>query len=348
MKKAIVFYRWILIAVLFQFGVLFYLNNIFLNPNREVNITKLDNDKQTRVNTGDFKVDDNAEQIKMSFNGRFCAYLIDGELHITNVETKSDKKVVSNNKDKITYFKWLPDRDMVIYSTNTHNGTKGKIQISTYEADSETMRDYPLIEGLSSSSSIQDIELSPYTNIVYAQIKTSEKKSKLVSFNIMSQYSSIMTFSSDTIIKECTYVNKLFYNSPGQTMYVYDGNTKVKNKVSVDQKATVLLDVDDEDTLYVGKLDSNNMVASILKQKVTDKKLTQNWEEVKLVEGVAKENIIISKTGKIYINYKDENKIVNVENGLKASYRGEFIELLDGLLVSKDGNKVNVITLKEY
>lgn len=348
MKKAVVFYRWILIAVLFQFGVLFYLNNVFLNPNSEVNITMSDNDTHNRVVTGDFKVDENAEQIKMSYNGRFCAYLLNGELHIINAETKSDKKVVSNKKDKITYFKWLPDRDMVIYSTNTHNGAKGNIQISTYEADSETKRDYPVIEGLSSSSAIQDIELSPYTNIVYAQIQTAEQKSKLVSFNIMSQYSSVMTFSSDTIIKECTYVNKLFYNNPGQTMYVYDGNTKVKNKVPADQKATVLLDVDDEDTLYLGKLDSSKMVTSILKQKVTDKKLTSNWEEVKLVEGVAKENIIISKKGNIYINYKDENKLINAETGLKASYRGELIELLDGLLVSKNGNKINVITLKEY
>lgn len=335
-----------MLSIIVQFLGLLYVNNFILNTDKEVSISNVDTKSQ--IVTGDFKLTTEAEKFSISYNGQYCAYLADGKLHIMNVEKQSDNSIANTGKDKITYFRWMPDRNMVIFSSNTKSGKKGSIQVSTYEADSKTVRDYPTINGLPSKSEVQDIDLSPYTNMVYAQIKTSDNLSKIVRFNIMSQYSSVMTVASDTKIKETTYVNKLFYNDPGKSIYYYDGNTKTKHSVKVGSGSTLLLNVDSEDNVYIGQLDNNKKVTKIYYQKVTEQALTNNWKEINLKDSSLPQDVLISDNGNIYLNYRDENKVINAVSGLKASYRGDFVELLDGALVSSDTNKIHVITLKEY
>lgn len=344
MKNIAKWYKWILLALIFQFCVLLYINNIFLNADATVSVTNAGVKKETT--TGNFKVPEAAQNISMSYNAKFGAYLLDGVLYVKNVDNGNDKKVAGLGKDKITYFRWLPDRDMVIFSSDTKDGDKGTIQMSSYEADSETARDYPEISGLSSKSQVMDIELSPLTNVVYARIKTSDTKSKIIQFNVMGQFAHLMNLGGNAIIKECLYVNKLVYQNEGESVYIYDG--KSKNKVPIDADKVRILDIDQDDTLYIGILDSSGKVSQIYHQKIADEKLSDNWTKVTLKESTSLEDIVISGNGNVYANKKDQNKIVNVINDLKASYRGEFIEVLDGALVSRDGNKIDVTSLKEY
>ncbi|HEX2926335.1 MAG TPA: hypothetical protein VHP38_08785 [Ruminiclostridium sp.] len=160
MKKIAKWYKWILLAVIFQFGVLLYMNNVFLNSDIKVSVSENSAVKQKPA-TGDFKVPDTAQMISMSYNAKFGGYIEDGELHIVDVEKDKDKTVAGTGVDKISYFRWLPDRDMVIYSSDTKNGQNGTVQVSTYEADSDTSRDYPELSGMPSKSQVKDIELSP-------------------------------------------------------------------------------------------------------------------------------------------------------------------------------------------
>ncbi|MHB8061119.1 MAG: hypothetical protein ACYDG2_00585 [Ruminiclostridium sp.] len=346
MKSIAKWYKWILLAIIFQYCVLLYINNVFLNADIKVSVT--DAGVKSKPSTGDFEVPEAAQNISMSFNAKFGAYLRDGVLHVINVDNNNDKKVAGVSKDKITYFRWLPGRDMVIFSSDTKDGEKGTIQISTYEADSEVLRDYPENSGLASKSKITDIELSPLTNVVYAKINTSETKSRIIRFNVMDQYAHIMNLDSDAIIKECSFVNKLVYQNEGEAVYIYDGIKDIKNKVSIDADKVRILDIDLDDTLYIGILDSSGQVTNIYHQKITDEKLSDNWTKIVLKENTSVEDIIISGNGNIYINNKAENRINNVINDRNASYRGELIEILEGALISRDGNKINITSLKEY
>jgi hypothetical protein len=341
-------YKWILLAIIFQFCVLFYFNNIFLKNDVSVNIKKSQSVSTKTTNTGDFTLPETAENVSMSYNAKFAAYTLDGTLHIKNVENGKDKEVAGMGQDKITYIKWLPDRDMVIFSSDTKDGRKGTIQMSTYEADSETTRDYPQIDGLASKSHVTDVELSPYTNVVYAKIKTSESRSKIIRFNVMSQYGHVMNLGDDAVIKECNFVNKLVYQDDGKAIYIYDGQKQTKKKLTIDAEKVKVLDIDLNDTLYVGVLDSMNNVTQIYHQKITDGELKEEWEKISLKDSSSAEDLVISGNGNIYSNKSEENKVINVSNDLKASYRGEFIEILDGALVSKDGKKINITSLKEY
>jgi len=347
MKTLVKWYKWILLAVIFQFCVLFYIDKIFLNSSATVNVTT--SETKTDPITGEFTVSEGVKEVKISYNARFGAYVDkNGVLHIIDIKNNKDMKIAGLEKDKITFFKWLPDRDLILYSSDTKNGKKGVIQLLTYEADSETYRDYPEISGLPAKSEVSDIDLSPYTNFVYAKIKTSDTKSRIVRFNVMGQYAHVMNLGADAIINEANYVNKFVYQNPGEAIYVYDGMNNSKTKVPIDQKNVRILDIDHNDTLYIGVLDEEGKVTQIYEQKMVDTKLTDNWTKTTLKEKVPPEDIVISVNGNMYYLNRDENKIVNIKNDLKASFRGEFLELLDGALVSIDGNKVNITSLKEY
>lgn len=348
MKNIAKWYKWILLAVIFQFGVLLYMNNVFLSTNIDVSVSENKVVKQKPA-TGEFKVPDGAQRTSLSFNAKFGAYLIDGELRVIDVDKGKSKTVAGTGKDKISYFRWLPDRDMVIYSSDTKNGQSGTVQVSTYEADSETSRDYPELSGLPAKSQVKDIELSPYTNMVYAKVQTSDSRARIIRFNVMGQYARVMTVDSSIVIKECTYTNKLVYQEKGKQINIYDGIKKSNNKVPIDVKNVTVLGIDLNDTLYIGGLDDNGMVTEIYSQKIEDNsELTDKWTKISMKETESPENIVVTGNGNIYINNKNENKVINLKNDLKASYRGEFIEILEGVLVSKDENKVNITSLKEY
>ncbi len=348
MKNISKWYKWILLAVIFQFGVLLYMNNVFLSTDVDVSVSENSGVKQ-KPSTGDFKVPEAAQMISISFNAKFGAYLEDGELRIVDVDKGKSKTVAGTGKDKITYFRWLPDRDMVIYSSDTKNGRSGTVQVSTYEADSETSRDYPELSGLPAKSQVKDIELSPYTNMVYAKIQTSDTRARIIRFNVMGQYARVMTVDASIVIKECTYTNKLVYQEKGQQISIYDGIKKANSRVPINVNNVTVLGIDLNDTLYIGALDDNGMVTQIYSQKIEEgSEMTEKWTKMSLKETAPPETVIVTGNGNLYINKKDENRVINLKNDLKASYRGEFIEILDGVLVSKDENKVNITSLKEY
>ncbi len=346
-KTLVKWYKWIILAIILQFCFLFYINNIFLNSDGSVSVVNT----ETKADplTGDFKVPQGVKQVKVSFNARFGAFVDnDGILHIINIKSNKDKKIAGLDNDRITFFKWLPDRDMVIYSSDTKDGKAGVVQLSTYEADTETTRDYPEIRDLTKDSKVMDIDLSPYTNVVYAKINTSETRSKIIRFNVMSQYAHVMNLGPDALIKESNYFNKLVYQNPGEAIYVYDGMTKIKNKVPVGAENVRILDIDSNDTLYIGVLGTNGMVTQIYHQKIEEGKLTDSWTKTLLKEPLRLEDIVISINGNMYYINRDENKIINIKNDLKASFRGDILEVLDGALVSMDGSRVNITSLKEY
>ncbi len=338
-----------MLAVIFQFCILFYINNIFLNSDGSVSITTSEGQVKEKPVTGVFTVAAGVKEVKVSYNSRFGAYVdADGALHIVDIKAKKDKKIAGLEDDMITFFKWLPDRDMVIYSSDTKNGKNGIIQISTYEADYGTVRDLPEIKAVSAQSKVKDIDLSPYTNVVYAQLKTSETRSRIYRINVMNQYSNVITLGSDAIIKESAYVNKLVYQNPGEPVYVYNDTNRSKSKINIDSENARILDIDANDTLYIADLGTDGKVTQIYQQKITENSFNDDWVKTPLKEPVLPEDIVVSASGNVYYINRSENKIINVKNDLKASFRGEFLEVLSGTLVSINENKVNINSLKEY
>ena len=191
MKRLARIYRWIIISILLQVIVLSYFNFVYF-PGRGAIKTTMYEFGEDSIESKNIRILSDTEKICVSFNGVFTAYKKGNNLIITDNKRKKTIKSISPSGGEITYYRWLPDRDMLIYSMKSPEGKKGQVQISTYDIGPELERSYPEITGLPEDSTVVDIELSPYTNVVYTMIKTGTSSAKVYKYNIMDNLTLVM------------------------------------------------------------------------------------------------------------------------------------------------------------
>ena len=126
---------------------------------------------------------------------------------------------------EITYHRWLPDREMLIYAIKEPEAKSGHVRISTYDVIPDLVRSYPDIKELPAGSGVMDIELSPMTNIVYPKIKTSDTRARIYKFDIMDNLSLVFKTDHTTVIKETLYTDNLVYQPVGKRICVMNGQT---------------------------------------------------------------------------------------------------------------------------
>jgi hypothetical protein len=268
-------YKWIILSVLLQFAVLSYFNYIYLPGEVKVKATMYESPEAV-FKDREADIPEDASHICVSHDGVYAAYLIDGRLEILNTLGKERKIAVNTQKGRVTFFRWLPDRNMVIYSCSTETGGEGHIEISTYDADNRTERSYPKITRLPGGSDVTDITLSPLTNIVYVKVKTSESAARIYRFNIMDNLSLVMKTKKDTIIKETLFSDNLVYQEPGGKIAVRGSSGGAKS-LGLKEKY-ILLGIDGNDRVYAAEPDGKNMVGEILFGGLDDGQV-KTWEK---------------------------------------------------------------------
>jgi len=336
-------YKWILFSVVMQVIVLSYINFIYL-PNRGAITATTYTGEEVEIKNRSVRLPTGAENITVTNNGLYAAYSKDGDIIITNLDKRKEIKKLTPGAGSYSFFRWLPDRDMLIYALNEPDGNKGQVKISTYDIDADLERSYPEIKGLPEGSEVTDIVLSPFTNIVYTMIKTGESTAKIYKFNIMDKLTYIMTVTPDTVIKETLYSDYLVYQKKSGKITMRNGKNGKSGTFSRSGKY-LLLDTDGEDRVYAGKLDEGGRITGIVFGKIDVKH--SNWETVELNDPVEKDDIFITPSGNIYIN-DDEDQSVTlfdyrnnvVEN---ITYNGKLLEINDNYLIILKGSRLETV-----
>lgn len=340
MKKGGRIIRWISISVIFQVALLAYINFIYL-PNRGNITASAFNFAEDSIKDKSVRLPEGASNISVSFNGLFAAYKMGNKLEIFDIEAKKVLKALEVKGGEISYLRWLPDRDILIYSVKEPEGKQGQVQLLTYDLAAGVERNYPRLKGLPDQSEVVDIELSPLTNIVYFMVKTSDTRTKIYSYNIMDKLKLIMNANVKTIIKETAYEDNLIYSDTSGRIYIRDGKNGNKNKIAFEDKMT-LLAVDDEDNIYAGALSDDGMVKSIYIGKTDTPE--KEWKLMNLVEPAEIGDIFIPAGGGIYVVDRKAGKIVEAGGSHTLSYKGEILDVLDDYVASIDGRKLNLLT----
>jgi hypothetical protein len=170
MKKLKTIFKWILLSFLLQSAVLAYFNFIYL-PNRgKYKVTAYEADFVQRKNRS-YVLPRGAIVVSVSFDGLYAAYKKENNVVIVDVDKKKIIKELDTAGGSITYCRWLPDRDMLIYAVKEPDGERGQVRIATYDIGPGLERSYPDIENLPEGSEVINIELSPLTNVVYPENK---------------------------------------------------------------------------------------------------------------------------------------------------------------------------------
>lgn len=336
MKKIKMVYGWILFSVIMQFLVLSYMNFIYL-PGRGAVKATIYEENAVPVKNRSLKLPKEARNVTVSFDGLYAAWISGDKLVIADVDSKKTIKELNTSGGSFTFFRWLPDRDMLIYSIKEPDNKKGHVRISTYDIGPELERSYPDIKGLPNDSETIDIELSPLTNVIYPMIKTSKTRARIYKFDIMDNLSLIMKTDLTTIIKETMYTDRLIYQTSDGKIRIRNGKTG-KTSLTPVKNANLLLAVDDRDFIYAAAADDKGEITAIYSGKEGQK--ADEWEIIKPERPLSAADIFVTAEGAIYAADTQKREVYALEGTETAGYSGNLLTVLDNYVVSIDGDKL--------
>lgn len=345
MRKLARIYRWIIISVLLQALVLSYVNFVYL-PNRGAIKATMYQYAEDTLENRSVRLPSDAENIKVSYNGLFAAYNVGsgGNITIMDIQKSRVIKTLKPSEGEFTYFRWLPDRDMLIYSLKTDGKSRVQVTISTFEIGTSLDRSYPQIKDLPLGSAISDIELSPLTNLVYVLINTGASRTKLYKYNIMDNLSFIMNGGTGLQIKETAYSDTLFFQDGNGSVMKRNGKTG-KTSTAITADHTRLLAVDSEDKAYIGSLDSNGLVTEISFGKTEQK--SKEWDKIEIKAPALPEDVFITPDGSVYTADRKGAKIIKPDGSAAGSFSGELLEVLDDYTVATDRGKLELTVIEK-
>jgi len=341
-------YRWILISIISQVLVLLLINNVVLvklsNAAKSAKITEFE-EKKVSKKAITVQIPDNVENVKVSFDGSYVSYVVNGKIEVMSVDKKNVVNIIGKDNTELTYYNWLPDKNMIIYAYKTNNYTR--VGITTYDVDNEIEHDYPAITkntSLPSGSEVVDIQLSAKTNVTYVKVKISDTQAKVVRYDIHEEIYYIMTTDINTDMRKIHLFDYLAYKNPYENKIVFrQGLSGASHSLTFDANID-LVDGDSEYSVYVGEYDANGNVYKLYKGSYEDKSL-ESWQQIVLQKPVPYQNIFVVGTS-VYIYVESEKAVYNVGTGNKTSVDGQLFDVIERYAVTLDGNKVKIIPLK--
>jgi len=320
----------IIISLIIQISGLFYLNNFLLTSNGNVKSQKV-TDSSNKTSASKVKVPSDATKINVSYDASYVSYFLNDELNVINTTTGKSVNVSSSNGVKISFYKWLPDRNrMLIVETSDRN-----LSLSYYDVTQSEKSKVTDILMVSSESVVQDIEASPLTNIIYIKVKNGYKNYSIYWVDIMKSIKKIDTQSKyigniqvlpheDKMLYEDLTNNKVYETGSDQALS-FIGSTKSN-----------LLAIDNNDLVYIGNVDSNDNI-----DKIYYGTLKGDWKSIPLSTPVNKANLFVTTSGKIYKNDTNKSTLTEIKTGKKLTYKGTFLQVYSaGISSLSNGNLV--------
>ena len=322
----------IIISLIVQSGGLFYLNNFLLTSSTTLKSQKVgDSATSDKVYVSKVNLPSNADTINVSYDAKYISYYLNNELYVVNTVTGNSVNVNPSNGARISFYKWLPDRNrMLIVETHERN-----LSLSYYDVTQAQKSSVSDILMISSASAVQDIEASPLTNVIYIKVKNGYKYYSIYWVNIMKTRKKVFTSSRyvgnigviphvDKMVYEDLTNNEVYATGPNHALN-FGGSTK-----------SCLLSIDNNDQVYVGNVDSNNKIDKIHYGTVGGK-----WQLLSLNTQVSKDRLFVTASGKVYINDNSKGTVTEIKTSKITHYKGTFIQLYsDGIASLNDRNLV--------
>ncbi len=332
-------YKWIILSIILQILVLAYFNYDFLLKEHEIKATSYEmSDKTVEVKKKSVEIQQGATQLKVSYDGNHAAWLLSGKIHVYDLLNKKSKDTIEDDSGDINYYRWLPDRNIIIYSVSSLK--TGKVNVMTKDIETGNTHSYPAISGLAKNSEVTDIEFSLLTNLIYAKVQTSSTRARIYKFDIMDNLNYIMIFDSSSKIEEANLSDILYYEDEKGRVMQWDGKRKSKSRVDIDGKVS-LIGVDAEDNLYIGNKDSEGKINKLQYRK-QDKESDSKWNEISLKTACDEKDLIVTEKGSLYMVNTSNKVVINLKNNAEIKYEGEFIEILDNYIVYSVNEKLIV------
>jgi len=163
------------IGIAIQLGIYFYLDRVLFAPTSDFQIGST-----SQQEAAGFGVEPTGQSY-YSFDKRFMATILDDQVNIYEAGKKGEPQHVSLHGRKVSFFEWLPDRDLAIFASYGNDSKTGKfgVYIAQYNPlypDHEL--DTP-IEDVPRDSKITDVAYSTATNVVYMKLEVGKDQYRI-------------------------------------------------------------------------------------------------------------------------------------------------------------------------
>lgn len=334
---------WILISLFVQSSVLYYLDRFYF-VNEKTFGDKVVTKPQPTDKKIEIKIPDDAKDTIFSYEGKYMSYFQGTNIKVVNTTTGEIKDVTAQENSKISFYKWLPDRNLIIMAEKHSSKQGDAFSLYTYDVtkdakklirDEQNNRETE-IPATDKESEVEDIELSTMTNLIYVKVSLKGNRNTIYSMDVMAAMEKVKTSNSYFIGKLLItrLDDKLIYedlNSPKAPKIYVKGN---QNPITIKNvNMPCIIGADKSDNLYIGQVEGDK-VKKIYYGGIKDS--TDKWKSVELKTPVDKKNIFISTDGNIYVNDNLKGEVTEILSDKSVSYEGEFLSLYDKGITSKN------------
>jgi len=330
----------IIIAIIIQGSILLFLDKYYFEADANVSLPTVAKVKEKSVL---IKVSAKSKEFKVSYDGMYLAYLDANQLNVINTVLGTIEKVKIVEESTISFYKWFPDNNKIIYALNVPSSKGDVIKFFYYDIknnSSEEVRGLNTnnslaIEGVSSNSKISDIILSTVTSVMYVKLTNIDGKSLIYKLENMNSMNKTQVPESLIGTIKITPIDGMLY-------YMDVNTNKIKNILgnSIDipkVEKPVILGSDSTSNIYIGDV-LNSKITKIYWGILTGS--SNNFNSKELEPPTAMNDIYITLQGKICINNGLMGEVTDLISGVQTPYIGVFKCMYDKGIVSIDEEKV--------
>lgn len=313
MKKLKMILSWVILSLILQCSVLFFLDKFYFKDNTNVNMEQVKID-DNHVNTNmHVHIPDNAKDIKVSYDAKYVAYYEDKALKVCNTNT-GDVDVLKNSEGRVILRSiWLQDRNKLL----TLEVEDGEIVLYNYDAQKQTDQKIVDICPYKANYKNFDIQVSTITGVTYIQINNAIYRidiNQSFATNVPLAVQSLGSVSVMPTKDRLVYVAK-----KGTVIHM----TQPVSRIPIDSNEQIeILGIDEDGYVYVGQM-KNNLVDGIIKKNLDN--INSKSEKIKLDKPVEKSNIFINGKGQIYVNNPSKKVVKEIKSSAEIKYKGNFV-----------------------
>ena len=329
---------WTIIAVLIECGIFLFLEKVYFSTDLNLKVEEAKNTVKENVKEPEITFDEGIKDLTFSSDGKYGAYLENGQLKTISTKDKSEKTL--NLKDgTIEFYKWLDnDSSLIVIKKVLENGAhyykpvafdakKGEEkELSDFHYNNIKIKAY-------GTEGISDVAFSTATHSLYIKVKKGPTTSDLYYANVMNQLKLVkQNRKIGTVVVPITNTNAVYE----QLGAIHILNNKYATQVP-GVTNPVILGTDDNSNVYFG----NEVNGKIKKIVYKDFSSTEaSWKNYNLDNFVNKKDIYIDYSGKIYINNESAGSALELTTGKTIKYKGKLLQSYSAGLISLDDNKL--------
>jgi hypothetical protein len=342
-------YQWVILSLILQLSLLLFINLRLVNPKNEITIKAFQEWEQQEASIEEYlktvKVKKEMENVKFSYDLTYFAYMFEDKLYVQkNIENEVVKEIESKS-GQISHYLWMEDRNMLIYGDSIELNQSSEIEISTIDFETEQEKKYPKITSQKKGAKLRWMEVSYLTKVLYAQM-VSDVDEKIYSYDIMGNLSFVATVPMGTKIRETKYYDSLFIDENNGKIRIFNGLRNTMHSILPSNEKHVLLDIDKDDYIYVGKLDQNHRVEAILKGKV-ERASVNDWEKIALDAPEFPNTLIITDDGRILRNDIKKRTLGEVFSKETFGYEGRLIDVREEYYLYREDPFIKVLKFQK-